>query len=84
MLVLTTLQPDEWPEDVASEVRHFKVSASGASVSMHDAVQACREVLELLGAVKGTGTGLSDLAAALREDLARREAPPHLEIPTSG
>jgi hypothetical protein len=78
------LHPDEWPEPVASAVKSFKVSATGVSVVMHDAVQACREVLELHGAAKGTGTGLSELAAALREDLARNEPPASPEIPTSG
>ena len=68
----------------ASAVKSFKVSATGVSAAMHDAVQACREVLELLGAVRGTGTGLSELAAALREDLAPHDTQPHLGIPTSG
>ena len=78
------LHPDEWPEEVASAVKNFKVSATGVSISMHDAVQACREVLELLGAAKGTGTGLSELAAALREDLARHETPAPPAVPMSG
>ena len=78
------LHPDEWPEEVASAVKNFKVSATGVSVSRYDAAQACREVIETLGTAKGTGTGLSELAAALWEDLARHDTPPHLGIPMSG
>ena len=55
-----------------------------ALVSVSGAAPIGREVLELLGAVRGTGTGLSELAAALREDLAPHDTQPHLGIPTSG
>ena len=67
------LQPDKWPEEVTSAVKSIKIGTNGVSVTMHDAVKATRQVLELLGQAKTTGHGLAELADGLRQDLARSE-----------